>query len=32
MLIDGQRTERMMFVMPKFTIPDDKMLVVELHE
>jgi conjugative transposon TraN protein len=32
MLIGGQRTERMVFVMPKFTIPDDKMLVVELNE
>ena len=32
MLIGGQRTERMVFALPKFTIPDDKMLVVELHE
>lgn len=32
MLIGGQRTERMVFVLPKFTIPDDKMLVVELNE
>jgi conjugative transposon TraN protein len=32
MLINGQRTERMVFVLPKFTIPDDKMLVVELNE
>ena len=32
MLIGGHRTERMVFVMPKFTIPDDKMLVVELNE
>ncbi|MDR0756754.1 MAG: conjugative transposon protein TraN [Tannerella sp.] len=32
MLIGGQRTERMVFVLSKFTIPDDKMLVVELGE
>lgn len=32
MLIGGQRTERMVFVLEKFTIPDDKMLVVELNE
>ena len=32
MLIGGRRTERMVFVLPKFTIPDDKMLVVELNE
>ena len=32
MLISGQRTERMVFALPKFTIPDDKMLVVELNE
>lgn len=32
MLIGGQRTERMVFALPKFTIPDDKMLVVELNE
>lgn len=32
MLIGGQRTERMVFTLPKFTIPDDKMLVVELNE
>ncbi|GHU88985.1 conjugative transposon protein TraN [Bacteroidia bacterium] len=32
MLIGGQRIERMVFAMPKFTIPDDKMLVVELNE
>ena len=32
MLVGGQRTERMVFVLPKFTIPDYKMLVVELNE
>lgn len=32
MLIGGQRTERMVFTLPKFTIPDDKMLVIELNE
>ena len=32
MLIGGQQTERMIFTLPKFTIPDDKMLVVELNE
>ena len=32
MLVNGKHTERMIFVLPKFTIPDDKMLVVELNE
>ena len=32
MVIGGNRTERMVFTLPKFTIPDDKMLVVELNE
>lgn len=32
MLIGGKRTERMVFTLPKFTIPDDKMLVIELNE
>ncbi len=32
MLIGGKRTERMVFALPKFTIPDDKILVVELNE
>lgn len=32
MLIGGQSTERMIFTLPKFTIPDDKMLVIELNE
>lgn len=31
-VIGGDRTERMVFTLPKFTIPDDKMLVVELNE
>lgn len=32
MLIGGKRTERVVFTLPKFTIPDDKMLVIELNE
>lgn len=32
MLISGQQTERMIFTLAKFTIPDDKMLVIELNE
>jgi conjugative transposon TraN protein len=32
MLIGGQQTERMIFTLAKFTIPDDKMLVIELNE
>lgn len=32
MMIGGKRTERMVFTLPKFTIPDDKMLVIELNE
>ena len=32
MEIGGKRTERMVFTLPKFTIPDDKMLVIELNE
>jgi conjugative transposon TraN protein len=32
MLIGGRTAERMVFSLPKFTIPDDKMLVVELNE
>lgn len=31
-VIGGQRTERMVFTLPRFTIPDDKQLVVELAE
>jgi conjugative transposon TraN protein len=30
--VGGNRTERVVFTLPKFTIPDDKMLVVELAE
>ncbi len=32
MLIGGKRTERSIFTLPKFTIPDDKHLIVELFE
>ena len=32
MLIGGKATERCIFALPKFTIPDDKHLVVELFE
>lgn len=32
MIVGGKRTERMIFALPKFTIPDDKMLVIELNE
>ena len=32
MVIGGKRTERTIFTLPKFTIPDDKMLVIELNE
>ena len=31
-VIGGKRTERMVFPLPKFTLVDDKQLVVELHE
>lgn len=30
--IGGKTTERTVFTLPKFTIPDDKHLLVELHE
>lgn len=30
--VEGKTTERMVFTLPKFTIPDDKHLLVELHE
>lgn len=30
--IGGKTTERAVFTLPKFTIPDDKHLLVELHE
>lgn len=31
-LIGGKKTERAVFTLPKFTIPDDKQLVIELNE
>ena len=31
-LIGGKKTERAIFTLPKFTIPDDKHLVIELNE
>lgn len=31
-VIGGKRSERTIFTLPKFTIPDDKHLVIELHE
>lgn len=31
-LIGGKKSERTIFTLPKFTIPDDKHLVIELHE
>lgn len=31
-LINGKKTERCVFTLPKFTIPDDKQLVIELNE
>ena len=31
-VVGGKRTERVVFTLPKFTIPDDKMLVIELNE
>lgn len=31
-LIGGKKSERTVFTLPKFTIPDDKHLVIELHE
>lgn len=32
MSVGGKKTERMVFTLPKFTIPDDKHLVIELNE
>lgn len=32
MLIGGKRMERVVFTLPKFTIPDDKHLIVQLNE
>lgn len=31
-LINGKQTERAIFTLPKFTIPDDKHLIIELNE
>lgn len=31
-LIGGKKSERTIYTLPKFTIPDDKHLVIELHE
>ncbi|SFL08771.1 Bacteroides conjugative transposon TraN protein [Porphyromonadaceae bacterium KH3CP3RA] len=31
-LVGGKRTERTVFTLPKFPIPDDKQLVIELNE
>lgn len=31
-MVAGKKDERTVFTLDKFTIPDDKMLVVELHE
>lgn len=31
-IIGGKRTERCIFTLPKFTIPDDNQLVIELNE
>lgn len=31
-LVNGKQTERTVFTLPKFTIPDDKQLVIELNE
>jgi len=31
-LIGGKKTERVIFTLPKFTIPDDKHLIIELNE
>lgn len=31
-VIGGKKNERTIFTLPKFTIPDDKHLVIELHE
>lgn len=31
-VVGGKNTERGVFTLPKFTIPDDKMLIIELNE
>lgn len=30
--VDGKATVRNIFVLPKLTLPDDKLLVVEIYE
>lgn len=30
--VDGKASERTVFALPKFTIPEDKKLVVEMYE
>ena len=30
--VDGKSSERTVFALPKFTIPEDKKLVVEMYE
>ena len=30
--VDGKSKERTVFTLPKFTLPDDKQLVVEMNE
>ena len=30
--VDGKKNERTVFALPKFTIPDDKKLIVEMYE
>lgn len=32
MVVSGKKSERSVFTLPKFTIPDDKHLVIELYE
>jgi hypothetical protein len=31
-VVGGKKTERSVFTLPKFTIPDDKMLIISLNE
>ena len=31
-IVGGKKTERVVFTLPKFTIPDDKHLIIELNE
>ena len=30
--VDGKKNERTVFALPRFTIPDDKKLIVEMYE